>query len=159
MIKVPGIIEDQPVPAVACLPITSNAYHPDHNPHTAAQIAALLTTTATTASDPQGGTVSIPALTVVAKSGAGQLNHAHTTEHGMVQKTGFVANAPLSSNDSQESSKYTTASGVTAPGTTTTGVTTPEHSFHRLVPAVGQWIWVMFEKGDHEHPVWIGVQS
>ena len=35
--------------AKPCLPITANSYHPDHLPHTAAQVAALLTTTATSA--------------------------------------------------------------------------------------------------------------
>lgn len=147
-----------------CFPITDNSYHPDHNPHTAAQIAALLTTSTASASgsDPQGGTVtvSIPALTVVAKSGAGQLNHAHQTAHPMVNpKTNLVASAPISTaTDTLEKSAYTAASGVTAPGTTSTGVTTPEHTFHRLIPAVGQLIWVMFQAGDPEYPVWIGVQ-
>lgn len=35
----------------------------------------------------------------------------------------------------------------------------PEHSPHRKVPRVGQTIWVMFEAGDPEHPVWMGVLS
>lgn len=78
--------------AKACLPITDNANHPDHQEHTAAQIAALLTTTATTAADPQGGSVTIPALTVVAKAGAGTLTHPRKTAANTVQKW----------NDSQE---------------------------------------------------------
>jgi len=148
--------------AKACLPITDNSYHPDHNPHTASQIANLLTTTVTTTSDPQGGTVTIPALTVVAKPGNGQLNHQHTTTKSMVNTSlQIVAGAPTATTDTLEKSKYTSASGLSAPGTTSTdtSITTPEHTFHRTVPQPGQKVWVMFEAGDPEYPVWIGVQS
>jgi hypothetical protein len=146
--------------APACLPITDSSYHPDHQPHTAAQIAALLTTTSTTASDPQGGSVTIPALTVVAKSGGGQLNHPHTTTKTMVTKN-VVVGSPTSTTDTSEVSTYTTASGLSAPGTTSssTSIKTPEHTFHRTFPAVNQLVWVMFIAGDPDHPVWIGVQS
>lgn len=116
--------------AEAVLPITSVANHPDHQEHTAAQIAALLTTTSATASDPQGGSVTIPALTVVAKSGAGTLKHPHKT----------VANTTQRWNDAQETN------------------TVAEHTPHRLVPKVGQKIWVMFKAGNPEYPVWIGVK-
>lgn len=117
--------------AKACWPITSNSNHPDHQEHTAAQIAALLTTTSTTASDPQGGSVTIPALTVVAKSGAGTLKHPKKTAANTTQKW----------NDAQEQTPVVA-----------------EHTPHRLVPKKGQMVWVMFEAGDPEYPVWIGVQ-
>lgn len=150
--------------AEGCLPITSDSYHPDHNPHTASQIAALLTTTATTTADPQGGSVTIPALTVVAKPGNGQLNHAHTTTKEMVSATGksyVVKNAPTSKTDVNEKSLYTVASGLSAPGLTSsdTSIKIPEHTFHRNLPVVGQKVWVMFVAGDPEFPVWIGVQA
>jgi hypothetical protein len=150
--------------AAACLPVVDSSYHPDHNPHTASQIAALLTTSTTSASgsDPQGGTVtvSVPALTVVAKSGGGQLNHAHTTTKTMVNNS-LVVTSPTSTTDSKEASTYTSASGLSAPGVTAsdTSLKTPEHTFHRTLPVVGQFVWVMFEAGDPEYPVWIGVQS
>ena len=119
--------------AKACLPITSNANHPDHTEHTAASVAALLTTSSRSisASDPQGGTVSItvPALTVVAKN-TNTLKHPHKT----------VLNKTEKWNDAQE----------TAP--------TDEHSPHRIIPRKGQDIWIMFEGGDPEFPVWIGIQ-
>jgi hypothetical protein len=112
-----------------CLPVTSNSNHPDHQEHTAAQIAVLLTTTATTAADPQGGSVTIPALTVVAKAGAGNLEHPKKT----------AADTDELWNDEQETN------------------TTAEHAPHRLVPRLDQGVWVMFEGGDANFPIWIGV--
>jgi hypothetical protein len=117
--------------ARSCQPITNVANHPDHEEHTAAQIATLLTTTATTAADPQGGSVTIPALTVVAKAGAGTLKHPRKTAANTTQKW----------NDAQEQTPRVA-----------------EHTPHRLVPKVGQLVWVMFVAGDPEYPVWIGVQ-
>lgn len=112
-----------------CLPVTSNSNHPDHQEHTAAQIAALLTTTATTVADPQGGLQSIPALTVVAKAGTATLKHPKKT----------AASTEELWNDEQETN------------------TTAEHSPHRLVPKVNQKVWVMFQGGDPNFPVWMGV--
>ena len=113
------------------LPITSNANHPDHQEHTAAQIAALLTTSSTTTSDPQGGSVTIPALTVVAKSGAGTLKHPRKTAANTTQKW----------NDAQEQTPAVA-----------------EHTPHRLLPKKGQKVWVMFAEGLPNKPVWVGVQ-
>jgi len=112
-----------------CLPVTSNSNHPDHQEHTAAQIAVLLTTTATTAADPQGGSVTIPALTVVAKAGAATLKHPKKT----------AADTDERWNDSQETN------------------TTAEHAPHRIVPKINQPVWVMFVSGDANFPVWMGV--
>jgi len=63
-----------------CLPVTSNSNHPDHQEHTAAQIAALLTTTPVSVTDSRGDTETVPALTVVAKAGAGTLKHPKKTD-------------------------------------------------------------------------------
>lgn len=151
--------------ARACLPITDSSYHPDHAPHTATQIAAMLTTQQTTSADPQGGSVTIPALTVVAKApGNQQLNHQHVVTKTKIKSIGknkFVDSSPTSTTDSKENSLYTTASGLSAPGTTTTdtSIKVPEHTFHRSIPVIGQMVWVMFIAGDPEYPVWIGVQS
>jgi hypothetical protein len=160
--------------AKACLPITSNSYHPDHLPHTASEIAALLTTQPTSTPDAYGNT-DIPALTIVAKPGNGQLNHAHTrtvppysTAKSTVVKKSMVNTSlqvvtgfPTTTTDTLENSKYNPDTGHTAPGLTSTdtSITTPEHTFHRTVPQPGQKIWVMFEAGDPEYPVWIGVQA
>lgn len=150
--------------AESCLPIASNSYHPDHAPHTAAQIAALLTTTPVSVTDSRGDTETVPALTVVAKTATGQLNHPHVDTKQMVDASGksyIVKNAPTSKTDPNEKSAYTATSGLSAPATTSTNTSlkTPEHTFHRNLPVVGQKVWVMFVAGDPEFPVWIGVQS
>lgn len=136
--------------ARAVVPITNNSYHPDHLPHTASQVAALLTTQATTVTSGTGpsypvGThthqVTIPQLTVIPKDSTKQLNHAHTETKSMVDtknKIKVLTSSTTANNDSKEASVY--KNGVTAPGTTSTaGVTTPEHTFHRTVPVVGRW--------------------
>ena len=112
-------------------PITNVANHPDHEAHTAAHIAALLTTTSISVTDSRGDTETIPALTVVAKAGAGTLKHPRKT----------AANTTQRWNDAQEQTPRVA-----------------EHTPHRLVPKVGQLVWVMFVAGDPEYPVWIGVQ-
>jgi hypothetical protein len=112
-----------------CLPVTSNSNHPDHQEHTAAQIAALLTTTPVSVTDSRGDTETVPALTVVAKAGATTLKHPKKT----------AADTDELWNDEQETN------------------TTAEHAPHRLVPRLDQGVWVMFEGGDANFPVWIGV--
>lgn len=62
--------------AEACLPVTDNANHPNHQPHTASQVAALLTTNSVSLTDSNGDSVTVPALTVVAKT-SGTLTHPH----------------------------------------------------------------------------------
>ena len=113
------------------LPTTVNSNHPDHAEHTAAQIAALLTTTAVSVTDSRGDTETVPALTVVAKSGAGTLKHPHKV----------VANTTKKWND---------ATDIGA---------TEEHTLHRLLPKKGQKVWVMFVACLANEPVWIGVQE
>ena len=113
------------------LPTTVNSNHPDHQEHTAAQIAALLTTTPVSVTDSRGDTETVPALTVVPKAGAGTLKHPHKT----------AVNATKKWNDSLD---------VAA---------TEEHTLHRLLPKKGQRVWVMFVAGLVNEPVWIGVQE
>lgn len=113
------------------LPTTVNSNHPDHVEHTAASIALLLTTTAVSVTDSRGDTETVPALTVVAKSGAGTLKHPHKV----------VANTTKKWND---------ATDIGA---------TEEHTLHRLLPKKGQKVWVMFVAGLANEPVWIGVQE
>ena len=116
--------------ARACLPPVTIADHPDHQEHTAAAIAALLTTTPVSVTDSRGDTETVPALTVVAKSGAGTLKHPHKTAANTANKWNDVIDAP----------------------------TTQEHTPHRVLPKVSDKVWVMFIAGIPEEPVWIGVQ-
>ena len=148
--------------AEACVPITDNSYHPDHVAHTAAQVAALLlnhTDVVTTSSVSDGGTGASAHTHTVTLNAAhspatGQLNHPHVTPvHTMVtpSKNGTsAAAAPTTTTDSQEHSTY--EHGQKAPDETTI----PEHTFHRAIPVVKQHVWIMFEAGDPEYPVWIG---
>jgi hypothetical protein len=124
----------------------------------------MLTTVPTSTPDSYGNT-DIPALTIVAKSpGNQQLNHEHVavTKQKTVSKNNatIVTNSPSATTDSKENSKYTAASGLGV-GTTvgSKGELIPEHTFHRSVPVEGQMVWVVFEAGLLEYPVWIGVQS
>jgi hypothetical protein len=124
--------------ARAVLPITHNANHPDHQEHTAAQIAALLTTTSTSITDSRGDSATVPALTVVAKAGAGTLKHPHK----------IVVNAIKKWNGSDaKTAMFNDATN------------TDEHTPHRYVPNKGQRVWIMFVAGLLEEPVWIGVQG
>ena len=147
--------------APACLPITSSSYHPDHEPHTAEQIAALLTTTPVSVTDSRGDTETVPALTIVAKDTSKQLNHKHvTTTNTMVSKN-VVVSSPTNTADTLEVSTYNPTGTLSAPGTTNSSTSNkvPEHTFHRTFPAVSQLVWVMFIAGDPDYPVWIGVQA
>ena len=147
--------------AKPCLPITSNSYHPDHQPHTAAQIASLLTTSPTSVSGGTGGG-SVPALTIV-PIGSGKLTHAHTPTHSKVgpvnsstdPRTNLIEVSSPVAGVEPDTDVYTSSSGITAPN----GSAVPEHTFHRNIPAIKQLVWVMFEAGDPEYPVWVGVQS
>ena len=150
--------------AKACLPITDSSYHPDHEPHNVAALAAMLTTVPTSTADAYGST-DIPALTIVEKApGNRQLNHQHVavTKQKTASKNNatIVVNSPSATTDSKENSKYTAASGLGV-GTTvgSKGTVVPEHTFHRSIPVEGQMVWVVFEAGLLEYPVWIGVQS
>jgi hypothetical protein len=130
-LKVPQVLGDTETNwAVPCLPVTSDADHPDHVAHTAAQVAALLTTSSSTTgsagSPPHSHSIS--ALTVTAKSGAGTLAHPHVT-----------STDPLDTDGSEA------------------GLTAAEHTYHRKVPNVAQKVWVMFIAGDPNFPVWMGV--
>ena len=119
-------------------PVTDNANHPDHMAHTAAQVAALLTTHAThtgTITSSSGGTpahthtVTVNLSHAAHAGNSNQLDHPHET----------VADEDNKWNDDLETN-------ITA-----------EHTPHRMVPNVDQGVWVMFEGGDPNFPLWIGV--
>lgn len=115
-------------------PVTNISNHPDHKEHTAAEIAALLTTVPTSTPDPYG-TTNIPALTVVPKAGAGTLKHPRKDTVSTSRRWNDAAEAEVEADFTPDS----------------------EHTHHRLLPKVGQEVWIMFIAGDPEWPVWIGV--
>ena len=124
--------------AYAINPITNNSNHPDHIAHTAAQVAALLTTHSISGTTGAGGTPSHThsiSLTAAHTGNTGSLKHPHVST---------VSTSNLW-NDSQETTIESEVS------------TAPEHTFHRLIPALNQGVWVMFEGGDPNFPLWIGV--
>jgi hypothetical protein len=57
------------------------------------------------------------------------------------------------------SATITTGSGGTQSHTHSVSINLPHsaHTAHAVVPAVNQGVWVMFEAGDPDYPVWMGV--
>lgn len=138
-IKIPQVSGSETTLARPCLPVTDNANHPDHVAHTAAKVADLLvnhTDVITTSSVNDGGT--------------GSSSHSHTV----------TLNAAHAGN-----SKTLTHPHVTTVNTTNLWndkfdvSTTTEHTPHRLVPNIGQKVWVMFIAGDPNFPIWMGVEQ
>ena len=114
--------------AMPCLPIASHVDHPDHLPHLASEVAALLNdhsvsvsgTTSSAGSTPH--THSFSASSSLEHSGAsGELGHGHEDSEDLLEVNGT------------------------------------NHTPHRKVPDLDQGVWVMFEGGDPNFPVWIGV--
>lgn len=124
-------------------PVNNNSNHPDHMAHLAADVAALLLThgdhtITVSGSTGSGGTPShshsFNGTTTVShtnnhKGNSLQLTHPHVATVDTVNLW----------NDIQETN------------------TVPEHTPHRLVPALDQGVWVMFEGGDPNFPLWVGV--
>jgi len=47
---------------------------------------------------------------------------------------------------------------TTSTDTLDTNTESPQHTYHRTVPNIGQKVWVMFIAGDPNFPVWMGVE-
>ena len=182
--------------AKACTPVTDNSNHPDHNPHMAMQIAALLSTpqviSLTSAVTSGGSTVyTYPAATQLAS-----VNTGVAVNGGIYNITSVATVVPGSSYSftcpATPYAPTTLANGtsyaylpyqpvipqsngvLTHPHTTTVNASnlwndssgtafndatsTFEHTPHRLVPNIGQKVWIMFIAGDPNHPVWLGVE-
>jgi hypothetical protein len=135
--------------ARGCLPVTANADHPDHKQHLAAEVAALLNAHADHSVSVSGtsgpATVSTFGSHTHTFSATQTLTHTNnhtgnslTLDHEHVD----TVDADKKWNDDQEQTIASTA----------------EHTPHRLVPKLGQKVWVMFEGGDPNFPVWMGVE-
>ena len=118
-----------------CMPVVTNADHPDHVAHTAAQVAALLNSHAD--------------HTVSGTTGSGgSPSHTHTFSATVSHTNNHTGNSNTLKHPHQTS---------TDPLDTSTA--SPEHTYHRTVPDIDQVVWIMFEKGDANFPVWMGVYS
>jgi hypothetical protein len=118
-----------------CLPVTSNAEHPDHLPHLASEVAALLTTHTS-------HSVSVSGTTSGASAGT---DHTHT-----FSATQTLTHAAHSGNSLELTHEHEVLDDILETNDT-------EHTLHRKVPNLEQGVWVMFEGGDPNFPVWIGV--
>jgi hypothetical protein len=115
--------------ARACLPVTSNSDHLDHEPHLASEIAAVLAnhSASITSGSASAGTAHTHSITV---------NLSHTGN------SGSLSHPHVASTDDQDPV-----------------LDEKEHNPHRAVPRLNQKVWVMFIAGDPNFPVWMGVQG
>jgi hypothetical protein len=126
-----------------CLPVVANSNHPDHKKHLASEVAALLNAHADHAISGTTGGATVG--TFGSHTHSFSYTAAHTNNHtGNSLKLDHEhetdADKDNKWNDDQETDQ------------------TPEHTPHRLVPRVGQKVWVMFIGGDPNYPVWMGVE-
>jgi hypothetical protein len=117
-----------------CLPVTSNADHPDHIPHLASEVAALLVTHGAHAiSGTTGGAT-------VGTFGSHTHSFSYTATHAA-----HAGNSGELTHDHEDDEE----DPLEVNGT--------EHTPHRKVPDLEQGVWVMFEGGDPNFPIWMGV--
>ena len=133
-VKVPQILYNNVPWAYPCFPVVANADHPDHLPHLASEVAALLTTHTS-------HNVSISGTT-----GSGG-DPSHTHSFSATQSLSHAAHAGAGGELTHPHEELDDPLEVN----------TTEHTLHRKVPNVNQGVWVMFEGGDSNFPVWIGV--
>ena len=126
-----------------CLPVTANSNHPDHKKHLAAEVAALLNAHADHSIN--GNTGGATVSTFGSHTHTVQFTLAHTNNHTgnsltLDHEHETTYDKDNKWNDDQETNQI------------------PEHTPHRLVPRIGQKVWVMFIGGDPNFPVWMGVE-
>jgi hypothetical protein len=127
-----------------CLPVTSNSNHPDHKKHLASEVAALLQAHADhSVSGTTGGAT-------VSTFGSHTHSFSFTTAHNNNHTGNSLMLDHAHETDADEENKWNDDLEITTEF--------PEHTPHRLVPAVGQKVWVMFIAGDPNFPVWMGVE-
>jgi len=141
MVKVPQVSGESHNPwARPCTPVTDNSNHPDHKTHLAAEVAALLNAHSDHVVSGTTGTGSTDSHTHTFSSTVSHTNN-HTGNSLYLQHPHVVTvDTTKKWNDSLDVS------------------TTVEHTPHRLVPNINQKVWVMFEGGDPNFPVWMGVE-
>lgn len=143
-LQVPQVLgQSQTGWARACLPVTSNSNHPDHKKHLASEVAALLQAHADhSVSGTTGGAT-------VSTFGSHTHSFSFTTAHTNNHTGNSLSLDHEHETDADEDNKWNDDQETNL---------TPEHTPHRLVPKLGQKVWVMFEGGDPNFPVWMGVE-
>lgn len=113
--------------AEPCFSPVVNGAHPDHEPHLASEVAAILEN---------------HSVTITSGSASAGTAHTHTVALNLSHTgtTGELSHPHVTSNDDQDPE----------PGEF-------EHTPHRRLPRLGQRVWVMFIGGNPNFPVWIGV--
>jgi hypothetical protein len=120
-------------------PVTGNANHLDHIPHLASEVAALLNTHATHTINGTTGSALGGAYAHTHTFSTTASHAAHTGNSGQLVHPHIVSTDSLDKDGSEN------------------GGTADEHTHHREVPNIGQGVWVMFEGGDVNFPLWVGV--
>ena len=147
-LQVPQVLgQSQTGWARACLPVTSNSNHPDHKKHLAAEVAALLNAHADHAVSVSG--TSGPATVSTFGSHTHTFSATQTLAHTNNHTGNSLSLDHEHETDADEDNKWNDDQETNL---------TPEHTPHRLVPKLGQKVWVMFEGGDPNFPVWMGVE-
>jgi hypothetical protein len=123
-------------------PVTGNANHLDHLPHLASEVAALLNTHTS-------HSVAVSGTTGTASSG-----NAHTHTFSASQTLSHQAH---SGNSGELTHAHVMSTDSLDKDGSENGGAAAEHTFHRSVPNIGQGVWVMFEGGDVNFPLWVGV--
>jgi hypothetical protein len=128
--------------AQPCLPVVTNADHPDHKKHLASEVADLLL---------GHGTHSATFTT----SSGGDPAHTHSVAVTFSHTNNHAGKTPDSTYRLDHEHEPTTDT-LDKDGSEI-GLTAAEHTYHREVPFIGQKVWVMFIAGDPNFPVWMGV--
>lgn len=127
-----------------CLPVLSNANHPDHKKHLASEVAALLL---------GHGDHSVSISGTTAGGGSPSHTHTFTATQTLTHTNNHTGNSltldHAHETDLDEENKWNDDLEITTEF--------PEHTPHRLVPDLKQGVWVMFEGGDPNFPIWMGV--
>jgi hypothetical protein len=129
-VEVPQVLGEQISDwAWPCSPVTSNDHHPNHKTHKASETVSQIQNHSAT----------------FTTTSAGDPSHSHSV-------TVTFSHLPTSVELDHDHVDY--------PETVYDQLKPEdhlEHTNHRRVPEINQGVWVMFEGGDPNFPIWIGV--
>jgi hypothetical protein len=132
--------------ALPCTPVTDNADHPDHKKHLATEVAALLNAHGNHAVSVSGSTGGATVSTF------GSHTHTFSATQTLTHTENHTGNTNTLDHEHEATSDTLDKDG------SEDGLTAAEHTYHRRVPNLNQKVWVMFEGGDPNFPVWMGVE-